>query len=209
MKTNFYDINLMMPAQLNKEIIFNEALVRVDGFLNSTIKGFVEQVPQEYKIGDKYIVSSGEYKNQICYIFAHSHQWQFLKARNGMRFFCQELDEMICFDGDSWRVANALSDFKLKGHFYVQNTTQYLSLHLEDDAVIDLSNARANKITIILMQNKIKTYQVQWGGDILWPNGIVHSVSRNLGAIEVIEFYKIAASGKFLSTVISNNYYQD
>ena len=103
MKTHYYDNHLMVPMQINKEIIFNESIVRLDGFCNSSIKGFVEVAPSEYDIGDKYILTSQENKNAICYIFSHSHGWRVLSAKKGMCFFCDELSSFVVFDGANWK----------------------------------------------------------------------------------------------------------
>lgn len=102
MKTHYYEAFLMAPMQVNKEIIFNEGLVRLDGFCNSSIKGFAHSVPENYEIGDKYILTGQENKNAICYIFAQNHGWQILPAKKGMCFFCQEVEEFLFFDGDNW-----------------------------------------------------------------------------------------------------------
>jgi len=103
MKTHYYETQLMAPMQINKEIVFNEWAVRLDGFCNSAIKGFVESAPQEYELGDKYILTSTEHKNAICYIVAHNHGWQILAAKKWMYFFCQETFGFVFFDGENWQ----------------------------------------------------------------------------------------------------------
>jgi hypothetical protein len=103
MKTYYYQTPLMLPMQINKEIIFNEWAIRLDGFCNSAIKGFTDILPQEYEIGDKYILTSNEHKNAICYIFAENQGWQILIAKKGMYFFCQEIQNFVFFDGENWQ----------------------------------------------------------------------------------------------------------
>lgn len=217
MQTNFFDIKLMLPGQINKELIFNEATVKIDGFMHGSIKGFIDQVPKSYEIGDKYIINQGQDKNSIYYVFTDSHNWQILPPSKGMCFFCQEIGDLIIFDGTNWCHKNGRqidmdkfaqdSFLSIAGNFCVPERANYLCLYLEQHAVIDLSFAQSDRITMVIKQN-VKITKLDWQGKILWinPDNTNH-IDSNLLMYKIIEFYGMGAN-TFLAKIIANNYYQ-
>ena len=67
MKTTNFSMDLMVPSQSNKDIVFNEALLKIDSFMNFSVVDFIDHKPEQLQNGEKFIISSGEYKNKICY----------------------------------------------------------------------------------------------------------------------------------------------
>ena len=65
MKTTCFNMDLMVPNQINKDVIFNESLLKIDNFLNSTVNGFIEDIPDNPGIGEKYIITSGKYTDSV------------------------------------------------------------------------------------------------------------------------------------------------
>jgi hypothetical protein len=42
MKTTNFNMELMVPNQVNKDVIFNESLLTIDNFLGITLNGFMD-----------------------------------------------------------------------------------------------------------------------------------------------------------------------
>ena len=194
MKTNFYDINMMLPSQINKEIIFNEAILKLDGFANCCINGFTDHEPEDYTYGDKYIMSQGENKNNICYILAPSHQWHILKPQKGMHVFLQSAMEIYVFNGNDWLALNRLSSYIISAQGQVQlapNTT-HAALTLQEDTQVDLTQVLTSKVSIVIKQHTQKIYQLTWSDNIIWPQDYVLSTLAP-EQVQVIDFYQCGA----------------
>ena len=71
MKTTNYQFDLMYQGQEHKDIVYNESILKLDANLNLSVDNFVEKPPETITYGQRFILTSGENKNQICY-FAHS-----------------------------------------------------------------------------------------------------------------------------------------
>ena len=56
MKTNNFSINLMVPGQAEKDIVFNESILLIDQFLSNSVNGFTKDTPKSLKIGEKFII---------------------------------------------------------------------------------------------------------------------------------------------------------
>ena len=59
MKTYNYGIDLMIPMQINRDIVFNEALLTIDSFCNSIVISFIDRKPSNPVIREKYILTEG------------------------------------------------------------------------------------------------------------------------------------------------------
>ena len=57
MQTTNFNIDLMIPNQINKDVIFNESLITIDEFLKFTIDGFIDSKDEQIEIGKKYIIT--------------------------------------------------------------------------------------------------------------------------------------------------------
>ena len=90
MKTNNFAINLMIPGQAEKDVIFNESMLLIDQFLNNSVNGFTPDIPESLKIGEKLIISDGKRKNQICFLSHDSKEIEFLKAKDNTIVFAKE-----------------------------------------------------------------------------------------------------------------------
>ena len=101
-KTNFLDINLMVPWQNNKEIVFNEAMLKLDAFsFHIAVDEIVSSAPDEVDTASRYIISNGENKNSICYSLSKAKDWKFLKPKNNMIAFVKSESAFFIFLG-SW-----------------------------------------------------------------------------------------------------------
>jgi hypothetical protein len=215
MQTFNYNIDLMVPQQFNKELIFNEAILKLDGFCNHVVKGFVDSAPEQFTIGDKYILSQGDRQNDICYIFSESSGWQFLKAKEGMIFFCQQLRQMILFDGSSWQNLPLAADDRqnaqnkfigIAGEFFVNGNTSHLCFYMSGDAVLNISEVKSDRLTLIIKQNYQEVFRLSWAGQILWPNKMPHQIVQTPNHFDVLEFYKIYETDHFIARIIGIDY---
>lgn len=102
MKTHNFAIDLMVPNQINKDIIFNESLLKIDQFLNNSITCFVPEAPNNMPVGSKFIISEGENKNHICYRSHESKEPAFLKPIDNMVVFCVESKSFFAFVSNEW-----------------------------------------------------------------------------------------------------------
>lgn len=87
MKTTNFSMDLMVPLQLNKDTIFNEALLKIDSFMNLSVIDFIDHKPENLKNGEKFIISTGEYKNNICYKPMYSKTILLSEPKEGMLVF--------------------------------------------------------------------------------------------------------------------------
>lgn len=88
-KTYNYEIDLMLPMQQDKEILFNEAQIKFDSFCNMSVFSFIDEeelMSQKPECTKKYIIKS---KNKlmnlnIAYCPNISKGWQFLTPKEYM-----------------------------------------------------------------------------------------------------------------------------
>ena len=99
MKTLYYDIDLIVPHQTNKEVLINEALLKLDSFCNNAISDFIDSIPTAPpKAGEKYILSAGQSLHKICYCIDPSKGWQILEPQMGMIVFVIRRNSFFVFD---------------------------------------------------------------------------------------------------------------
>jgi hypothetical protein len=212
MKTYNYNIDLIVPMQIDREIIVNEALLTIDNFCNSAVLGFITNLPLQPIVGTKYIFSSGENKGYICYCIDLSKGWQFLQPRNGMIVFVYQENNFFIFHQDEWKsilkVPNILTlqqNFTaIDTEFTVPNYSNSLYLYLNNDCIIRFTNTQ--EITIILKQNSENMYKVSYYNNIKWQNNLPHEMTRNINAIDIVRFYPLAGTDVFLAEIIGQNY---
>jgi hypothetical protein len=202
----------MVPSQINKEIVFNEAILKLDGFCNASIKGFTDTIPSSGATGDKYILKTGEHQNYICYFFAETSGWQLLSPKQGMIFFCEQLKQFIYFDGQDWlpqsEAVKENSDklISVNETFEVDENSSHLCLYLNTDSIINVSKVKTNSLRLIIKQNYQEAYQIGWEGQILWPNKIPHQITQAPNSFDVIELYKLHEEDRFIAQIIGTNY---
>ena len=95
MQTNNYGVELMVPLQEDKEIIFNEALIVLDSFCNYMITDFIEVIPSSLGLNEKYIITSGIHKNYICFRPHDNKLIKILKPKDGMIIFIRKRKDFL------------------------------------------------------------------------------------------------------------------
>lgn len=228
MKTYNYDMDLMVPMQINKEILFNESLITLDSFCNSTIIGFIDGDLHHPNIGDKYILLKGKDENSIVYCTDQSKGWQYLKPKAGMIMFVCKENSFFMFDkkwiklagGEAFQanfspnlVANLPSNLmepnlkfsSLVEKFLVTDKSEELYLYLNGDAEISLEESKLKKITIIIKQNYAQKYKLSWSHNILWDKKITHQMSQIANAMDVISLYRLPETQHFIGQIVAQN----
>ncbi len=102
MQTNNYGIDLMIPSQVNKDVIFNESIIKLDSFCNIAVNSFEPNIPEELRVGEMQIISEGENKNSICYCPSKASGWKLLKPTKNMIFYIKQERNFFCFNGEEW-----------------------------------------------------------------------------------------------------------
>ncbi|PCJ28990.1 MAG: hypothetical protein COA94_03000 [Rickettsiales bacterium] len=102
MQTNNFDMELMVPGQENKDVTFNESLLKIDSFLNLSVNGFRDEVPDEVPLGEKYIITNGEYQHHICYSSHESKGVQYFRPKQGMVVFSVQAHSFMLYHEHNW-----------------------------------------------------------------------------------------------------------
>jgi Protein of unknown function (DUF2793) len=102
MQTNNYAITLMIPSQINKDVLFNEAICKIDSFCNIAILSFVPNIPEDLAIGTMHIISEGLNRNSICYNPSSAAGWKILNPIKNMIFFIISERRFFLFNGETW-----------------------------------------------------------------------------------------------------------
>lgn len=224
MKTHNYNMELMVPMQNNKEIIFNEDLSVLDNFCNSSIISFIDELPEKAYCGQKYIVENGTNKDSICYSLDGSKGWQFIKPFNGMILFIQKNNDFFIFEESIWKALNLKSSsannannsadlvneneiFKsINAEFEPNNEHNHLYLYLNGDCTISLANLKLRQLTIIIKQNFQATYKLHWPPNILWKDKTTHVITATPNSIDIIRLYRLIESNHYIGEVIGQDY---
>lgn len=101
----------LLPAQAQKHVTVNKSLAGIDSLLlGAVISQQMSAPPAELENGDAFIVSQSAdgvwqgREGQLA-VWADS-AWTFYSPKAGWRFWLNEADEMIVFDGAGWRALN-------------------------------------------------------------------------------------------------------
>jgi hypothetical protein len=236
MKTPNYDLELITPTQVNKDIIFNESQLKLDIFTNLAIINFVEILPREAVLGEKYILSTKDEKNNyVAYCTNLSKGWQLLKPQPGMINFVLKAQSFFIFQNDSWQkielggnvvqaqqnassapmVTTALQDNLVKdgehftgidSNFTLPQNCDYQYLYLNNNCKIDISQVQTRSFTLIIKQNYAQLFNIEWSGNILWKDKSPVQITQVKNSIDVIKFHRLIETKHFIAEVIGQNY---
>ena len=105
-----HELPLLFSAQAQKEVVINEALVRVDALLHLAIQSEVDAPPSSPADGEAWIVGSaatGEWADNAGKIaISSSGDWLFLQPTDGMRCWHIADRRFIHFDS-VWSAASS------------------------------------------------------------------------------------------------------
>lgn len=207
MKTNNLSIELMVPSQLNKDIIFNESMLKLDCFSNLGITGFIDSVDEDITVNEKYIIKYGEHQNKICYRASEIKPVSFLEPKKNMIVYV--LDQaFFCFDGFNWKKCsheNTPDKFLgINDHYSIKNKINYLYLNSSSD--FEINEVNHSEISIFIKQSADSIYQVSWPTNILWENQSIHIMTTEKNSIDFIKLYYLPETEHWLGKIIAQNF---
>lgn len=102
-----YDLPLLAPGQAHKEVVHNEALLRLDALVSATVEAFLDVPPVQPGIGMSWVVGQTptgawqQHAGEIAYW--QEGGWTFLPPSVGFIAWSRERGSHIIFDGAEWR----------------------------------------------------------------------------------------------------------
>ncbi|MDP5109901.1 MAG: hypothetical protein NWP47_00755 [Rickettsiaceae bacterium] len=212
MKTNNFAIDLMVPGQIEKDIIFNESILLIDQFLNNSVNGFIKDVPDSLEVGEKFIILNGDKKNHICFLSHNSKSIEFLTPSDNTVVFSKEHKCFFLFDKDNWIKINTGSsqvpvNFTGISESYtvpVDIANHYL--YLSEDCAITLTKTTLPEITIIIKQNASSAKTLNWPDNILWENNSAHIITTTTNRFDIVKLFRLPESNHFLGKIVSQNH---
>ena len=211
MKTHNYVLDLMAPMQANKEVLLNEAFLKLDAFVSSVVIETIDNEPEKPIVGEKYLISQGDKKDHICYCVHISRGWEYLAPSHGMFIFLLHGQNFLVFLEGAWQgLYSKINDLKpqfdgVKEKFFIKNNAKNLYLYLENDCYIDCAQIDQPEITIILKQNYAKIFGIKWDERILWQDKNPPVLSKP-NCMALLKFYMLPESNHLLGQIISTNY---
>lgn len=231
MKTHYYDMDLMVPMQANKEITFNEALLKMDSLCNPTVIDFIRSssIP-ETVVGSKYVALDGDNKNGVYYCTDLSKGWQILTPKAGMILFVVRQNSFFIFN-DEWIKLNisntgvsaaahaiptsaltmpknliADSFFGIADTFSIKDDREYHYLYLNADCTIDLEDIKTSCITFLIKQNYSSAFKLTWSANILWRDKRAHFITATPNRMDIVRFYRLPETVHFIGEIVGQNY---
>ena len=106
MKTSHLNIKLIYSHQAQKEILINEALIKIDSLLNSGVISMnIATPPDSPENGDKYIVGADpkgiwlNHQGQISYYY---NNWYFIIPKTGSLTWVNDQKKIFFYDQGKW-----------------------------------------------------------------------------------------------------------
>ncbi|MFK7967917.1 MAG: hypothetical protein AB8B68_01975 [Rickettsiaceae bacterium] len=216
MKTNNYQFDLMYQGQDHKDIVYNETILKLDANLNLCIEAFIENPPEDIVHGQRFIITSGESENRICY-FAHKTKGvQYIVPHENMIVYIVKDNCFVRFSENNWQKIISISSAEsissvskftgIKDKFTLPDTGDCHYLYLEDNCTITFDNVDISSFAIIVKQHYEQVFEIKWPENILWPNKKPKQITAISNSIDFFKFYRIPESQHFLADLVKQNY---
>jgi hypothetical protein len=217
MQTSSINLQLMNENQLNKELIFNEAMVKIDSLINLVVEDFITE--ENINNNSNYIIEDGENKNKISFINVNSNSRQYFLPQKMIVIFVLKKNSFYIFNNDNWSkiYVNSnnennllLNDFiSISDNFDVNSQNKkIIFLYLNGNTTISLNDVKLNEFTLIIKQNCEIIYNIKWEENILWQESREYKANQVQNNIDIIKFYKLAQEDYYLARYESNYQYQ-
>lgn len=231
MKTNNLELELISPDQLNKEVFFNENLLKIDSFINHTVQDFVEAEPSEEFKDRLFIISSDEHKDKIIFATSKDSEWEYLTPKTGMIFFICAKNSFYIYSGKEWiehssSVAHpipaagsasfpSVEEVPSVNNFipdsfdgtvkeqYINKEVNYF--YLNEDTKFMLKGLKFSKIDIILKQNYSNVFNVEFDVPVIWLNG-EYVPSRTSNNFDYIRLINLPETDHFICEIVKSNF---
>ena len=213
MQTSKINIELMNHMQLNKELVFNEAMIKIDSLMNLVVEDFMNE--SDIRGDQIFIIQDGDRKNSICYFNVNSDQRQYFLPKAKIVAFVAKRKQFYMFDKEKWSplsmdnegVSKRQNDYiGVSGNFILKINSPITYLYLSGDAKIILQDIKLDEFTIIIKQNVGKTFFVEWEPQILWPKKQPMSI-MTINSMNIISFYKLPNENTYLARLDLNYQY--
>lgn len=215
MQTKQLNIELMNDNQANKELIFNEAMIKLDSLSNIAINDFAYE--KDISDDQNYILLDEENKNKISFKNINSDKRQHFIPNNIFIVFVLKKEKFYIFDSKNWNEINY--DVKTnieqqQGNFLEINeffsigkdSPEYIYLYVASDIEIKIDNCPLKEFNLIIKQTQNEAYDINWSHNILWPGRENFNVSKIPNSISMIKFLKLENENFYLA--ISCNHYE-
>ena len=209
----------MVPGQINKDVIFNESLLKIDSFLNCTINGFIKDIPNNLEISEKYIITTGKYADHICYMSHESKGIQYFLPKYGMLVFSLKNHNFLVYIDNRWQKIQLNGNNKkspipiidrsftsINEVFEAPANKSYLYLYLSSDTILNFQQVAVPEITIMIKQCYDTSHTLTWPENILWGNNTPYTITTTPNATDLIKLYRLPETSHFLGKIIAQNY---
>lgn len=234
MKSVNYGLDLLVPSQMNKELLINENISTLDAFCSSSVTAFIGENLPKAEISEKYVLNQGPKKCSIAYCIDQAEGWRFLSPKKGMVIFVRKEDSFFIFDSLKWEKiglnlfpgqkdisesktfsepASGSTDFmdettkfsSISGQFDAPESSEYLYLYLNGDTEISLDELKLKKCLLVLKQNYQKTFKLKFKYNILWQDKKPYQITQTPNVMEIISFHRLPETKYFIGSVIAQN----
>ena len=211
MKTHNYSIDLMVPMQLNRDFVFNEAIAKLDSCSSIVVESFIDKIPDEAVVGQRFIHTKDQ---TVVYCLAKAKGWQTLKPFKSSVLFVVSEKKLYLFDGQKWSqldslTSQAVSQEKFHGidkSFVLDPNRSHFYLYMNSDCKIDIPKSCLSEITMMIKQNYQATYKLDWSNNILWPKGSKHQLTQTSNSIDLIKLHRLVEIDYFVAEIIGCGY---
>ena len=117
-KTPLLGLDYVMPEQAQKHVTVNDALRRLDGLLQLSVKTRTETAPpKEPQNGDRYLIAapaSGAWQNHDGAVALYEDSgWAFFTPQLGWQLWDEGQEEMLVLTSKGWQPAQATGTYSL------------------------------------------------------------------------------------------------
>ena len=199
MNTKNSKLKLMMPHQINKDVVFNEAINKIDHLLHRVIR-LVSKLPDKPTAGQLYMVHSAS-KTTITY---YNNGWHEFDPIEGNYYFIKELGQFATYhQGKIVPLYNNLSSnfINARGEYKISSLMSKVYLDITADLLIT-SAPLYQDIAVYIANNSEEEYKIRYADNIKFP--IMHEQEFIIkpGHLLHIVLYPVAQQGFILARIL-------
>jgi hypothetical protein len=215
MKTNNLSLELMVPSQINKDIIYNEAILKLDDFSNLSICDFINTYPSELDAGIKYIIRNGNDRNKICYRSHESKPIMLHEPRDGMVIYMISQGKFLFYSKGEWQECLDIQPQTLGKsnnfsgvygqHLLLTNTKNHY-LYLSEDTEIIAQDLPFETINLIIKQSHSVANNLTWSSNILWNNKQAPTAKPTQNSLSFFQLYALPETDHYFGIILGENF---
>ncbi len=215
MKTNNLSLELMVPSQINKDIIYNEAILKLDDFSNLSICDFIDICPSELDAGVKYIIRTGDDQNKICYRSHESKPIMLHEPRDGMVVYLISQGRFLFYSKNEWRecldnqpqTLGKSNNFSgIYGQHTLSSNTKNHYLYLSEDTEIIAQDLKFDTINLIIKQSHSVANNLTWSSNILWNNKQAPTPKPAKNSLSFFQLYALPETDHYFGIILGENF---